>query len=164
MTRAELMDEIDASWNELYGYVTSLSEEQLTRPTDAGGWTATDHITNVAMWTRAALAMLEGKSIREVLDIAPEVWELQDNDPINAVMRERYHDMALDQVITTLRQNHDRVLTKLNSMTEADLQLPHHHYQPQSSDERPIIDYIKWYIPDHTRQHIPWITAIVGQA
>jgi hypothetical protein len=115
------------------------------------------------MWASATLAMIEGKSKRETLNIPVDVWE-QDDDPINVVMQERYRDMLLEQVMQTLRQNHERIVQKLNGMTEADLLLPYRHYQPQSSDERPIIDYVMWDIPNHYRQHIPWIRAIVEKA
>jgi hypothetical protein len=37
LTRADLMREIDGSWNELTTYLDSLSAAQLTRPTDDEG-------------------------------------------------------------------------------------------------------------------------------
>jgi hypothetical protein len=161
--RENLMREIDASWNELQSFLASLTEDQLTRPTDDAGWTAKDHVIHIAAWDTAALAVLEGKSKRETLDITPEAWE-QDDDPINAVIQERYHDMPLDQVMQTLQENHKRFLAKLDSMTEADLLLPYSRYQPDEPDERPLVDYVQWDTAHHYRQHIPWIAAIAKQA
>lgn len=161
--RKKLMDEIEESWNELLSFIDSLTKEELTGPTDAAGWTVKDHVIHLAMWEKAALALLERKSKREVLDISPEIWE-QDDDPINAVLQQRYQDMPLDKVMQTLHQHHVLILEKLNSMTEDDFQLPHRHYQPNSTEERPIINWVHWDTVHHYREHIPWMAAIVGKA
>jgi uncharacterized protein (TIGR03083 family) len=162
LTRDELMSQIDLSWNELQAFIASLTEEQLTRPTDAAGWTAKDHIIHIAEWEKAALAILEGRSKRETLNITPEIWE-QDDDPINAVIQERYRDLPLDEVMQTLRQNHERLLKKLDSMTETDLRLPYRHYQPASTYEHPMIRIVFADTVQHYRDHIPWMAAIVGK-
>lgn len=163
LTRENLLRRLNLSWNELQTYLASLTEEQLTHPTDAAGWTGKDHIIHLAMWEKGGLALLEGKSKREVMDIPPETWE-QGDDPINAVMQQRYHDMPLDDVMQTFRQIHEAMLKKLDTMTEEDLLLPYRHYQPDSNEERPII---WWVIGDtilHYRDHLPWIAAIVEKA
>src|SRR5688572_10309354 len=102
LTRETLMSAIDETWNKLQTLLASLTEEQLTQPTDAAGWTAKDHVIHVAVWENANHAMLEGKAKREVLDITSEVWE-QDDDPINAVLQQRYHNMPLAEVMQTLQ-------------------------------------------------------------
>lgn len=163
LTRDGVMSELETSWSELKAYIASLSEQQLTQPTDAAGWTVKDHLIHIAMWEKATLAMLEGKSKRETLDITPEIWE-QDDDPINAVIQQRYKDMPLKEVLQILQATHDELLTKLNIMTEADFQLPYHHYQPTSTHERPIIDFVMWDTINHYRDHIPWMAAIVADA
>lgn len=162
LTRENLMSQIEVTWNELLNYLASLSEERLTRLTDAAGWTVKDHIIHLAMWEKAALAFLEGKSKRETLEITPEIWE-QDDDPINAVIQQRYQAMPLEEVMQTLRQHHDLIMKKLDTMSEADLLLPYSHYQPDSTEEKPIIRWVMWDTVSHYRDHLTWIAAIVGK-
>src|SRR5512145_2979112 len=128
LTHDELVRQLESGWYEFLTYLESLTEGQLTQPTDAAGWTAKDHVIHVAEWEKAALALLEGKSKREAMNIPPDIWE-QGDDPINAVIQQRYQALPLHEVMQTLRDNHARVMHKLESMTEADLQLPYHHYQ-----------------------------------
>lgn len=160
LTRESLLRQIESGWNELQTLLASLTEEQLTRPTDAAGWTAKDHVIHLAVWENAALGVTEQKSEREVVNIAPEIWK-QGNDPINAVIQQRYHAMPLAEVMQTLRHYHDHLLKKLDSMTEADLLLPYHHYQPESTDDYALIEWLLWETVYHYRAHQTWIAAIV---
>jgi hypothetical protein len=164
VTRDALLSHINKTWNDLTSYLSSLSEDQFTIPSDAAGWTAKDHVIHIAAWESAALALIEGKSKRETLNISEEVWALDDDDPVNAVLQERYRDMPLEEVMKTLHANHERIVKKISSMSDADLMLPFKHYQPHSSSERPMIDYIQWDTEQHYIDHLPWIQAIVEKA
>ncbi|MEO1166527.1 MAG: ClbS/DfsB family four-helix bundle protein [Chloroflexota bacterium] len=159
-TRENLMQELTSTWSRFETYVTNLSESQGTRLKDAGGWSVKDHVIHVAVWEHAAFAMLEGKSKREELDITVEIWE-QDDDPINAVLYARHKDMPWEDVLKTLKENHARMVTKINALTADDLQLPHSHYQPTSTQDTPIIKWIHWDTVHHYDEHLTWIKAIV---
>ena len=164
MTRDEFLRQFNSTWNEFLTYVTSLSEDQLTRPIDTAGWTAKDHIIHVAVFDKVAHALLERKSRREAADVPADIWEQDDDDPKNAFIQQRYHDMPLDEVMQMLRQNHEELAQKINSMSEADFQLPANHYLPGISDAQPIMRWMPWETYYHYRDHQPWIAAIVAKA
>ena len=162
-SRASLLRQLEVSWHELDTYLASLTEQQLTQPTDTAGWTAKDHIVHLMQWERSALELLDGKLKRETLAIDPETWQ-QGDDAINAVMQQRYQAMPLVDVLQTFRQNHERLMQKLYGMTEVELLLPYRHYQSDSTDERPLLEWLHWDTIYHYRDHLPWIKAIVEQA
>ena len=99
----------------------------------------------------------------ESLEIAPEIWEKLDGDASNAVIQQRYHDMPLDEVMQKLLETREATLKKLATLTQEDLLLPYHHYQPNSTEERPIIGWVAMDTIHHHHDHIPWIAAIVGE-
>jgi len=164
LSREELLRQIEANWNDLQTYLTSLTEDQLTRPTDAAGWTAKDHVIHIAVWESGTIALLNKTSKRDVMDIPLEVWEQGEDDPINAVIQQRFHDMPLPEVMQTFQRNHQRLLDRLNKMSQDDLLLPIRQYSATSTDERPLIKWLYWDTAYHYRDHKPWIQAIVEKA
>jgi hypothetical protein len=49
-------------------------------------------------------------------------------------------------------------------MSEDELRLPYHHYQPGASNDNPLIRLLPYDTIYHYRDHMPWIAAIVEKA
>jgi len=163
MSRDAVFKSIANAWNELHMFIGSLSQDQITQPTDPAGWTVKDHIIHLAMWEKTAMAVLTGASIRGAMDIPEDVWS-QGDDPINALMQQRYHDMPFAEVMQTFQQIHDALLAKLDTLSEAELLTPFNQKYPDAKDERPLLKWVHIDTAEHYREHIPWMATIAEKA
>lgn len=165
LSKVELLAGIDAEWDRLTAYIDSLTEAQLTQPTDRAGWTAKDHLAHLAVWEDSLNALLDHQPRRERMGIDQATWDSGDIDAINAVIQQRYHDTPLADVRRMLRDTHEQLLARLKPLYDSDLQLPYSCYQSGSIQERPAILYLVGDSFAHYDEHLPWIRAIVeGEA
>ncbi len=159
INKSNLRRRLENGWDELHEFLDSLSDEQKTEPTDAAGWTVKDHVIHLALWEDSLTALLEGESRAEALGVPDELWG-QDIDLVNADIQQRYKDMPLDEVMKTLEHSHERMVAKIETLTDADLMRPHSHYQPHSGNDAPVINWIVGNSFEHFAEHLPWMKAI----
>lgn len=162
-SKGELLTRMERGWNDFSTYLSTLTEEQLTTPTDAAGWTAKDHVIHLAVWEDSIHALLERQSRRERMGIDEAMWERGEFDEMNAVIQQRYQHMPLAEVLKTFQAIHQRLIAKIQSMSDEDLQLPYRHYQPDSDRDAPVWHWITGNTFGHYQEHQPWIAAIVGE-
>lgn len=158
--KKDLLAQMEAGWNSLQAYLGTLSEAQLTQAADAAGWTIKDHIMNLAVWEDGAWAMLEKIPCHKQMGISDEAWKYGDTDSINAIIQQRYRNEPLAKVLQTFKDIHRRLVEKVKSLPEADLQRPYRDFQADSDDNRPIINWIRGNTYEHYAEHRPWIEAI----
>jgi hypothetical protein len=161
ITRNNMLHHISQGWDALHAYLDTLSEDQLTGPVDAAGWTVKDHMIHLAVWEDGLLALLNGESKRQAMGVDSATWKAG-LDPINAAIQQRLRHVPLDEVRETMRRSHARVVTKIETMSDEDLMRPYSHYQPHSDDDRPIFGWIVGNTFGHYEEHIPWMQAIVA--
>jgi hypothetical protein len=161
ISKDNLLRRMREGWETFQNYIGTLSEEQLTGPMDAAGWTAKDHLIHLAMWEDGIYALLNGQPRYEAMGVDRTTWEKGDVDETNAVIQKRYRDMPLEEVRQTFRRVHERLMTKIESMGEAELLLPYRHYAPDSDREQPVFWWIVGNTFGHYEEHTPWIAAIV---
>ena len=158
--KAELLQKMDAGWNELLAFVATLSPEQQTQPTDAAGWTVKDHLIHLAVWQEGVCAMLNGNSRIEAMGVPQDVWDTRDFDRINAVIQRQHRDKSAHEVMQELSASKERFFSKVAALGEADFQRPN----PDSPAGTRMIEYIIGDSYEHYREHIPWMQAIVDRA
>ncbi|HLV36093.1 MAG TPA: ClbS/DfsB family four-helix bundle protein [Spirillospora sp.] len=162
-SKSVLLANMQAGWDKLQAYIQSLTEAQLTGPTDAAGWTGKDHLIHLAVWEGGVVALLNRQSRREYMGIDEATWANDDFDATNAIIQQRHKDMPLADVLNTLRDTHRRMVETVESLSEADLRQPYSAYDPTTDSDSPVINRIIGNTYAHYAEHIPWIDAIVRQ-
>jgi hypothetical protein len=162
-SKTELLTRIERGWDEFNTYLDTLSEAQLTVPTDAAGWTAKDHITHLAVWEDGIHGLLGNQPRWEHMGIDEALWLRGDYDEINMVIQQRLQHVSAADARKMLHDSHLRLVGQVQSMTEEALTLPYKHYQPNSDLESPVWHRIAGNTFGHFEEHQPWIAAIVGE-
>lgn len=159
----EFLGRLDAGWAELQAFITSLTPEQLTVPTDAAGWTVKDHLIHLAVWEDGMNAVLAHQNRRERMGIPAALWGGDDYDAINAVIQQQHHADTLESVLSTLDRVHTEFRSRAAALSTTDLLAPYSDYQPDSSSANPIVGSLAGNTYGHYEEHIPWMQAIVDQ-
>src|SRR5436190_20969846 len=119
-TVAELLKNIETGWNSFSGYINTLTQTQLTQPTDAAGWTAKDHLIHIASWEDTLNALLDKSPQWENISVDKALWFSGDIDKINAIVQKRYQHMPLSEVRQKHREVHQRLLSKIQALADED--------------------------------------------
>jgi uncharacterized damage-inducible protein DinB len=146
-----------------------LSDEQLTAPGPDGGWSIKDHLAHLAAWRHSLIALLEGSDRGAAIGLdqqsAGESINTDDVDDVNAFLHRRNHDRTPEEVQADFRQAQERVLAILGRMTDADLEKPYSHYQPdaESTSDDPVVGWIVGNTYGHDEEHLATIQALAGR-
>jgi uncharacterized protein (TIGR03083 family) len=155
ITAAGIRQQVEQAWNDLQQFYSGLTEEQLTTPTDAAGWTVKDHMVHLAVWETGLLGVLDGGTQNDRMNIDAAVWDEGEDDPINEVIQKRYQHLSLDEARAYVQSVHDEVMAKLDTMTDDDLQR-----QISPNKPYPVYRQITGDTTSHYAEHIPWMQAI----
>ena len=159
MNKAELLDTIQKSWDDINAFRATLSAEQKTQLTDAAGWSVKDHVIHMAAWEDGLTALLDKQYRRAYMEIDDATWTSGD-DAINAVMQQRYKDLSWAEVEQKRQDVHNKLLKQIDELSEETLQIPYSEYNPNSPSKREVIGYIGASTFYHYAEHLPWMKAI----
>ncbi len=158
--KADLMERIGVSWDELMRLIGTLTLEELEQPL-GDGWSAKVHLGHISVWEASLLALLRGESRQAAMGAPVDAWEQHDTDAINASVAERAKRWPLDNVLKRAAEIHGEVVAQLDGMTDDDLGLPYSHYQPNDPppNNRPVYGWVNGNTWLHYEDHIGWLRA-----
>jgi len=126
MTVRELRARMDAGLARFEAALDRLSEEQLTGPKDAAGWSVRDHLTHLAVWADGITALLRGEDRWKAMGISPDLTtstaggEL-DYDAINEQIAERHRQLSAAEARALLAAAHQRLAAEVDKLTDEQL-------------------------------------------
>jgi len=152
---------IERGWDELNAMIDSLGPHGLT-VTGTDGWAVKDHLVHIAAWELSLLGLLQGAERRSAMGV-PGADEA--TDAINAAVWALHGGKTPEQALAFFRETHAALMLKLATLSDADLERPYNHYQPNdprdASDNRPVVDWVAGNTWEHYAEHIGWINQLV---
>lgn len=161
VTTDNMLHYIAKGWDALHVCLAALTDEQITGPTDAAGWTVKDHMIHLPVWEMGLLALLDGKPEYEAMGVDKATWDAG-VDATNTLIQQQYRDMPLAEVREMMQSIHVLVIARVAAMSDDDLMRPYRDYQPDIEEDNPIYGWIVGNTFGHYDEHIPWIQAIVA--
>ncbi|MCU0498684.1 MAG: ClbS/DfsB family four-helix bundle protein [Anaerolineae bacterium] len=162
-TKTDLLAHIERDWAALQRLIDSLTPAQLTTILNADGWRIQDHLAHLAAWHRLVIAFLDRQPPHEALGVPIDLYHRFDLDAINQIIFEREREIPLAQAREKLQATHDAILRQLAPLSDADLNQPYHHYQPQDPElDYPAINVVYGNTAHHYRTHQAWIEQMLS--
>jgi hypothetical protein len=163
ITIENVLRHLTESWDTLQAFLEPLTDERLTGPADAVGWTVRDHLIHLATGEAGIVALRNGISRIAAMGVDARTWETGDDDLINEVIRQHYQSLLLPDVLALLRQTHEHMIQTVASMSNADLLRPYQDFDPDSDRTDPVVGWIVGDSFGHYAEHLPWMAAIAKQ-
>lgn len=160
LPKATLVARIALGWEGLNRFLTSLTDAQKTQLTDAAGWTVKDHLAHLSVWEDGVLAVLEQADRLARMGVDEATWNSDDEDRINARIHQQHQADSLSAVESLRHDIHNRLMAKIDTLTDADLQRTLSEYNSSNTVSGLIVG--NTYM--HYAEHLPWIAAIAQDA
>jgi hypothetical protein len=90
-----------------------------------------------------------------------EIWDAHELDGTNGYLARATEVKSLTIVRSESDATHGELVMLLNSMTQADLEMPYSHYQPDDLpyNGNPVGGWVHGNTWDHYNEHIGWLEA-----
>lgn len=160
VTVDEVLQRIHNGWEQLHAYLNTLTPDQMTRPTDAAGWSVKDHVMHLAVWEDGIEALLNQQSREGRMGVDSAAWQSDDYDAMNDVIFKHHQNKSLAEVQQVFSEVHERLVAKIQSLTDEAVNQDYTFYDA-SGPSRPIWQTIAGNTFGHYEEHIPWMETIV---
>lgn len=166
ITVENLLARLQHGWDDFQIFLAQYSEQDLTEPRDAQGWSAKDHLAHLAVWARGVAHLLRRESRHGSMGISQEQWDRREINSLNAVLYDQFKDLPLAEVRAMLARDYNDLMDSVRTLTDADLLKPYDAYLAVSvdpNDARPIYAWVVGDGHEHLAEHKPWIAALIGK-
>ena len=160
----ELLERIERSRSELEGTLSSLSEEQMTKP-GPSGWSIKDHLAHLAVWELGIAALLSRRPRFAAMQVEEAVAQGKSEEEINDLIYRRHAGLTVAEARQVFEGAHRQLLEALQALGDEDLFKPYSAYLPEGSDPRqdPVINWIVGNTFGHFDEHHGYIQAILKE-
>jgi hypothetical protein len=156
MMKDEFLANVGSTWGELEQVLAKLSEAQMLLRGEYGEWTGKDTLAHVTWYENEMVGILETRTFG-----GSELWELPLQER-NAAIFAAARDKPLKEVVTAFHTVHQRLVSLLETLSEADLA------DPRRFAGMPL-DWQPWQVIasntyEHYPEHAQQIRKIIEQA
>jgi hypothetical protein len=159
-TREDLLKRINEGWEKLEGFLATLSDEQMTVPSDPAGWTVKDHLIHLGAWEGGIAALLRKESRIGYMGISNDLWENGGVDEINDAIFQVNKGKSLAEARQYSKASHEAILSSVGALSDDELNMPYKHYDPSWDNDNPVFGWVVGNTFEHYEEHTPWMAAI----
>jgi hypothetical protein len=166
MSKAELIQRIQRSYDALAAYLNSLNKDDLTGPASPEGWTAKDHLIHLTNGEAGIVAMLRHQPRLAAMGLEEDFVEHHTEDEINQRIYLTNRDRSLPDVLAAFYETHRQMMETLAGLREEELYYPYSYFQPFEPGEDPGTPAFNWIKGDtyaHYEPHLEWIQQLLNK-
>ncbi|RPI79859.1 MAG: ClbS/DfsB family four-helix bundle protein [Chloroflexi bacterium] len=164
-SKAELLRRIHSANTELDALIQTLDQDELDRP-GSEGWSVKDHLIHLAVWERGIASHLQHQDRYAVMGVRELIDQNPDADEINEHIYHQHTHLSAEEAKRILSEAHQRLLRVLESLSEAELQMPYSAYLPegvQPANPTPVWHYIVGNSNGHYEEHNQYIRKLLDE-
>lgn len=155
-----ILERMDTAKAALDSCLSEVTDAQKDAPSTATKWAIRDHLSHLAVWQHALLAILDKRDRYAAMGI-DRAW-LKDGvtnfDDINAMIYYQHKVKTHDEALAMFEASHQAVRAALAKLDDATLALPFHHFQAGETHDTPIVHWVEGATYKHYEQHLMWMS------
>ncbi len=164
-TVEDLVASIEDAWSALNAQIAQYTDDELTRPTDATGWTIKDHLAHLTAWEASVIRIVrDGQSQDRTMGVDRALWEAGDLDAINEQIRAHTANDSLAEVMAAWDATHRDLVAALDAVTMEQLHQRWTDGIGDDADVPTILEKVIGNTIEHYPEHGQWIAAVAATA